>query len=400
MSQNQPVVLVLDDLQWADKASLLLLRHLAAAEQAMRVLVLGTYRDSELLAVPPARSTPWRPCIDSSGVSRIELAGLDDSGVVAFLEAAAGQTLDDAGVGLAHAVYRETDGNPFFVSEVLRHLAETGAIYQDATGRWTSEKSLDQIALPDSVREVIGARVGRLGRDAERVLSMAAVIGRDFDLDLLARATKTTEDELLDILDAATTASLVRELADTPGHYNFAHALIQHTLYEDLGPTRRARAHRQVAKRWRTCVAIVLDSGRASWPATGSMPPSPSTSPRPSATPARRATPRSSALAPADALRYYAQALDLYPQATDPDPVLALDLAIGLGTAQRQTGDPAFRDTLLGAARRAADLDDTERLVAAALANNRGFFSAAGVIDTDKVEVLEIALDRLSTDNA
>ena len=76
------------------------------------------------------------------------------------------------------------------------------------------------------------------------MLSTAAVIGRDFDLDLLARATNTSEDDLLDILDAAASAALVRELADTPGRYNFAHALMQHTLYEDLGPTRRAREHR------------------------------------------------------------------------------------------------------------------------------------------------------------
>jgi hypothetical protein len=102
------------------------------------------------------------------------------------------------------------------------------------------------------------------------------------------------------------------------------------------------------------------------------------------------------ALAPADARRYYAQALDLYRQATDPDPIL--DLAIGLGTAQRQTGAPAHRETLLDAARRAADLDDTDRLVAAALANNRGFYSAAGVVGTDKVDILETALDRLTTD--
>ena len=399
VSQKQPVVLVLDDLQWADNASLLLLRHLAAAEQAMRVLVLGTYRDSELSRFHPLTDT-LATLHRQHGVSRIELAGLDDSGVVAFLEAAAGQTLDDVGVGLAHAVYRETDGNPFFVSEVLRHLSETGAIYQDATGRWTSEKPLDQMALPDSVRVVIGARVGRLGQDAERVLSMASVIGRDFDLDLLARVTKTTEDELLDILEAATTASLVRELADTPGHYSFAHALIQHTLYEDLGLTRQARAHRQLgealedlcgdrpgkraselARHWVSATQpIDLTKAISYSRLAGDI--------------------ALSALAPADALRHYAQALDLYPQATDPDPLLALDLAIGLGTAQRQAGDPAFRDTLIGASRRAADLDDTERLVAAALANNRGWFSAAGVIDTDKVEILEVALNRLSTDNA
>ena len=107
---------------------------------------------------------------------------------------------------------------------------------------------LDATALPASVRTVIGTRVGRLGRDAERVLSLAAVIGRDFDLDVLARATTLPDDALLDILDAATAAALVRELTDTPGHYSFAHALIQHTLYEELGPTRQARAHRQVAE--------------------------------------------------------------------------------------------------------------------------------------------------------
>ena len=142
----------------------------------------------------------------------------------------------------------ETDGNPFFVSEVLRHLSETGAIFQDATGRWAAQASLGQMALPDSVRVVIGARVGRLGQTAGRVLSVASVIGRDFDLDLLARVTRTSEDELLDVLDAAAAVTLVRELPGVAGRYSFAHALIQHTLYEDLGPTRRARAHRRVAE--------------------------------------------------------------------------------------------------------------------------------------------------------
>jgi hypothetical protein len=104
-------------------------------------------------------------------------------------------------------------------------------------------------------------------------------------------------------------------------------------------------------------------------------------------------------LAPHDALRYYTQALDLYAQVLDPDPILGLDLRVGLGTAQRQTGNPAYRDTLLEAARRAADLGDNERLVAAALANDRGFFSAVGLIDADKVETLETALARLPDDH-
>src|SRR5439155_20446032 len=97
------------------------------------------------------------------------------------------------------------------------------------------------------------------------------------------------------------------------------------------------------------------------------------------------------ALAPGDALGYYAQALDLYAQADDPAPPLGIDLAIALGTAQRQTGDPAFRDTLLDAARRAGDLGDAARLVAATLANDRGWTSSVGAVDSDKVEVLEMA---------
>ena len=106
-----------------------------------------------------------------------------------------------------------------------------------------------------------------------------------------------------------------------------------------------------------------------------------------------------SALAPADALRYYAQALDLYTQIADPDPVRGLDLAIGLGTAQRQTGDPTYHDTLLAAARQAIDLGETKRLVAAALANDRGYTSNSNATDTDKVDVLEMALDRLPADD-
>ena len=390
-SQHQPVVLVLDDLQWADRASLQLFRHLTAAEQTMQVLVLGTYRDSELSRSHPLLDT-LAALHRQHGVSHLELDGLDDSGVVSFLEAAAGHALDDAGVGLAHAVYRETDGNPFFVSEVLRHLSETGAIFQDVTGQWTSEATLDQLALPDSVRVVIGARVGRLGPDAERVLSTAAVIGRDFDLDLLARTTTTSEDTVLDILEAAAAASLVRELADAPGHYNFAHALIQHTLYEDLGPTRRARAHRQVGEALEgLCAdrpgARVGELARHWFAATQPIDLAKAISYSRQAGDAAL-----SALAPANALSYYTQALDLTGQADDSDPIVALDLAVGLGTAQRLTGDPAFRDTLLDASRRAAALDDTERLVAAALANNRGAESSPGEVDGERVAVLEAAL--------
>jgi tetratricopeptide (TPR) repeat protein len=333
------------------------------------------------------------------GVARLELAGLDETGVASLMEAAAGHSLDDTAVRLARALHRETDGNPFFVTELLRHLAETGAIYQDATtSRWAAAAPLDATALPASVRTVIGARVGRLGRDAERVLSVAAVIGRDFDLDVLARAATLSDDAVLDILDAATAAALVRELTDLPGHYSFAHALIQHTLYEALGPTRQSRAHRQVAealeelggdrpgsrvgelaRHWFNAqpadLAKALDYSRRAGDAA------------------------LAALAPGDALGYYTQALELYERSDDPDPTLGIDLTIGLGTAQRQTGDAAYRATLLDAARQAAALGDTARLVTAALAGNRVIPSNTLAVDTDRVEILELARNRLLADD-
>ena len=398
LSRSRPVVLVLDDLQWADQGSLLMLRHLATSGQVTRVLVIGTYRDAGLGGSHPL--TEALAALHRQGrLSRIELAGLDDAEVVALLEAAAGYTLDDAGMSLAHAVHRETDGNPFFVSEMLRHLSETRAIYRDATGRWAAAGALEQMALPESVRVVIGARVARLGQDAARALSVAAVIGRDFDLDLLALATATSEDELIDVLDAAAAVALVRELPGVAGRYSFAHALIQHTLYEDLGPTRRARAHRQVAG------ALEMLCGDHPGTRVGELARHWSSATQPGGLAkairySREAADAAlEALAPQDALRYYAQALALSGRAADPDPILSLDLTVGLGTAQRQTGDPAYRDTLLGAARRAAVLGETDRLVRAALAGDRGFYSTVGTANAANVEVLETALASLPADH-
>jgi len=393
-SANQPLVLVLDDLQWADTPSLQLLRHLVTSDEIPRVLIVGIYRESELSAAHPLLGALASFRREPS-VSRIELKGLDDGAVLTFVEAAAGHGLDDAGIGLAHAVYRETDGNPFFVGEVLRHLSETGAIVQDPTGRWTASGDLDEMALPDSVREVLASRVARLGEPAGRVLSYAAVIGRDFDFQLLSRVSGCSEDELLDILDRATAASLVREVSDAAGHYSFMHALVQHTLYQDLGPTRRARAHRQVAealeticagrpaerigelaRHWSSATRLV-DAGKAI------------------AYSRQAADAALEALAPEDAVRYFSHALQLCSQLRDPDALLHTDLLLGLGIAQRQAGIPSFRETLLDASRRAQSLGATEQLVAAALANNRGF-GALGLVDTDRVAVLEAALAAMS----
>jgi len=164
------------------------------------------------------------------------------------MEAAAGHALSEEGLGLADTLFRETDGNPFFVTELLRHLGRRDRRHPTGLEWPMVVEHAGRRVLPESVREVVGGRVARLGHAAAQVLVTAAVIGRDFDLELLECATRVPVDDLLDILEAAETAALVREVLDRPGRYSFRHALIQHTLHEELGPTRRARAHQHVAE--------------------------------------------------------------------------------------------------------------------------------------------------------
>lgn len=390
-STAAPVVIVLDDLHWAEKSTLSLLRHLVASPVPMRVLVLATYRDSDI-SRGDALSEALAALRRAPGVERLALGGLDDRGVLAMLEAAAGYDLDDDVADLAHALQRDTDGNPFFAREILRHLTETGAIFRDDEGRWHANFDLSDARLPASVREVVGQRVARLGEDAQRVLSSAAVVGRDFDLDLVARLADRSEDALLDLFDEAIASAVIEEVPGRAERFRFAHALIQRTLYEDIGAARRGRLHRRVAEaleevcgadggdrvgelahHWAAATAPVQAGKAIDY--------------------ARLAGDRAlGALAPDEAIRWYTQALELL-GAEPATETARCDLLIGLGTAQLQAGDAAHRQTLLDAAALARRTGDTDRLVAAALANHRGSEASAGEVDAQRVEVLAAALD-------
>ena len=389
-SRDAGLLLVVDDLHWADQATLHLLRHVARSNQLEHVTILGTYRDSELSA-GNALSDMLASLRREADVQRIDLVGFDDVEVIEMMEGAAGHEMPEDGVALAHAVRRETEGNPFFTTEMLVHLGEAGLVRQDDTGHWVATDDLYKQGLPQSVREVVGQRVDRLGEDARRVLSPAAVIGRDFDLELLAIVADLDEDRVLDVLDQASAAGLVTEVEGTVDRYSFAHALTQHTLYDDLGASRRARAHRKIAEALETLCGTSPEA-RSGELARHFVAATKTADARKALTYSQMAGNHALAqLAPADALGWFTQALDLYSQ-TAPDEALHCDLLIGLGTAQRQTGDPTHRDTLLQAAAIAKDLGDANRLVHAALANNRGAMSEAGEVDTERVAGLEDAL--------
>ena len=243
LSAREPVLLVLDDLHWARKPTLLLLRHLLKSSASMNVLIVATYRDTDLDRTHPL-SEMLADLRRQNGVERLMLRGLDESGVQQFLANTAGHDLDDRGVALAQAIARETEGNPFFVGEVLRHLTESGAlVYRD--GRWNSDKQLADIGIPQGVREVIGRRLSNLDGAANEVLATAAVIGRDFELRTLS-AVAGGSDRVLDALGSAETAGLVEAVNGRPGVYRFAHALVRSALYDELPTSRRLRLHRDV----------------------------------------------------------------------------------------------------------------------------------------------------------
>ena len=392
---ERPVLLVLDDLHWADKPTLQLLRHLVAETGSARLVVVGTYRDAELSSAHPLTETLAALLREPAGVTSISLHGFDDTGVIEFMESAAGHDLDDAGVQLALDLYRETDGNPFFVAEVLRNLSESGAIYQDDSGRWRADSQDGHLALPDSVRAVIGTRVSRLGDDATKVLSAASVIGREFDLDVLAETTGVDVDTLIDLLEQAQHAAVVTELDGTAGRFTFAHALIQHTLYEDMGTSRRTRLHRVVGEALERLYGEGSDERVGELARHFLMATRPADADKAIAYARRAGDAALACSAPDDAVHFFTQAYDLASQTPSVSLAARIDLLTSLGVAERQAGLPDFRTTLLEAARRAQREGDARRSAAAAVANSRGWFSSLGLVDAEKVEVLEAALELL-----
>ena len=317
------------------------------------------------------------------------------------MKAAAGHDLDDDALRLAEAIHRETDGNPFFVTELLRHLAESEVIVQDADGRWTLAGPLELAALPDTVLMVIGARVGRLGPQAERVLSLAAVIGRDFDLDVVATAAATSEDELLDILDAASGCGAGAGNGRRAGALQLLARTHPTNPVRGPGPDASGQSappscRSDRASRCRSS----RGAGAQNLPTTGSTLRKGPTFRRRWSTPAGLPMRRWARSLPAEALRYYVQAQDLYSQAGIDDPLLSLDLAIGVGITQRQTGDHASRQTLIDAAQTGSttrrhgphDRGGTRESSGLSLGVRRR-------LTPTKVALLEMALDRVAADH-
>jgi len=395
-SSLAPVLLVLDDLHWAEHASLLLLRHLARSSREARVLVVGTYRDTDL-----GRSHPLADVLADlrreASVERLDLQGLDEGEVAAYVEAAAGYELDDVAEDLARRLHAETEGNPFFVGQVLRNLTESGALVQD-DGRWVPADGA--LRLPEGVREVIGRRLSRLPDTTIGVLEVAAVMGREVDDRALIAAAEVGADDVLDALERAEAAHLLEPVAGARGRHAFVHALVRSTLYEELPTTRRLRLHRRIGEVLEARAddeAVLPELARhfAEAAALGEQEKAARYALRAAQAAWRR-------LAYEEAARLCAAAIDAL-DPTDPDADAALaDLYVELQRSTSAGGDmaatAAITDRAAAFARRAGRPDVLARV---ALSRNgwRRFWADAGTIDPELVALLEEALEALPPDD-
>lgn len=393
VSATMPIVLVLDDVHWADKPSLLLLRHVLRRPAAMPLLILATYRDTDL-----DRSHPLSEVLADlrreSGVERLDLQGLDSDEVTAFMEHAAGHALEPSGLELAAAVHQETQGNPFFIGEMLLHLAESGLIVH-REGRWESDFTLAEVGIPEGIREVVGRRLSRLSEAANTALSIGAVIGAEFDADLIAVLGDQQRDDVLDALDEAARASIVREVAGTFGRYAFAHALVRSTLYEELSTNRRVRMHAKVAEAIEARYATDLDSHLDALShhfGEGAL----AGNPDKAIEYARRAAAKAlDDLAFEAAARHLDRALGALELVTSPDPAVRFDVLLDLGNALRSASDARHREVTFEAAAVARTMDDRERLAIAAVSMTSSIASRVGALDSEVIGLLEEALARL-----
>jgi class 3 adenylate cyclase/tetratricopeptide (TPR) repeat protein len=242
-ARNNPILLVFEDLHWADESTLLLVQHLAQRISGIPLLAIGTYRDTELKPGRPLAAV-LPELLRQRRADEIVLGRLTEEGVSEILQARAGRKPPPELLAL---VFSETEGNPFFVEEVFRHLLEAGKLF-DESGAWLSGVQIADTEVPRSVGLVIGQRLERVSDECRRILTIAALAGKVFRFDLLAGFQGVDEDDLLDALEEAGRASLVEDVStDREARYAFVHEQIRQTLLSLLSTARRQRLHLRMA---------------------------------------------------------------------------------------------------------------------------------------------------------
>lgn len=384
-----PIVLVLDDLQWADRPSLLLLQWVSRELPSIPLVVLGTYR-----TVDVGRDHPLKAALGElarhPATERIALSGLAPPDVGRLIEARTGLPAGP----LADAVHRRTEGNPFFVREVLRLLQAEGRLAVAGAGGDAAEET----GIPEGVRDVVGRRCARLSNDAHRLLGMAATAGRDFPADVV-EAVWDGREPVLDLLEEAEAAGLVTTMGVETGSYRFSHDIVRETLYDEVSPLRRARLHGRIG----AVLAEKADGQGDVSPASvahhlllGVSGGSEADRTKAACWAVKAAEAATACLAYEEAVDWYAQALATLPSfGSERERV---EVLLGLGGARWRAGDvPAARQTFLDAAELALTLPDYELVAEAVLGFGggalRGWHATRGLFGDTPVRLIDQALE-------
>ena len=404
VAHRQPVVLILDNLHWADRPSLLLLEFVAREIAAARLLVVGTYRDVELSRQHHLFHTLGELTREPL-FRRLLLGGLSREDIDRFMALATGIAPPQA---LLEAVYRQTEGNPLFMTEVVRLLVQEGILTQEgisqfpmlsgATRGTVPQGSVQDlhVRIPDGVREVIGRRLNRLSEQCNQTLTIAAVMGREFRLEeLVCLVDDVPQEDVLAILEEAEQERIIEGLPGVLGHYQFSHALIRETLYDELTTARQMRLHAHIASAleayYRAYLAPHVARLAHHFCAAGQMDEAGKAIVYAMQAGARAMT----MLAYEEAVRYYEMALQLVERREPVDRACRCQLLIALGEAQTKAGEVSQAiEILRQAAESARQLGSPESLAHAAM----GFEEATwrpGLPGGAAVHLLAMALEAL-----
>ncbi|HWN58725.1 MAG TPA: AAA family ATPase, partial [Methylomirabilota bacterium] len=241
-TRSRSYLYVLEDLQWADESSLALVIHLTNRIANLPVVIIGTYRDGYSEHNDALVRTLEE--LIRLGIRPLKLGGLSKDDIAQMLH---GLSQREAPESLVSAIFEESQGNPFFVEEVYRHLIEDGKVF-DTAGQFRPDITIDEIDVPENVRLIIGRRLERLDENEKRVLTAAAVIGRSFSFQLLTGISQIDVDELFDVIDKAQEMGIIVPSSEGPERpYTFAHELVRQTLLAEISGPRRQQLHAGVA---------------------------------------------------------------------------------------------------------------------------------------------------------
>jgi DNA-binding SARP family transcriptional activator len=389
VARDAPVVLILDDLHWADTSTALLVRHTVQQLHSVRLLIVGTFRDSEGcrsedLAELLASSRPER------GFERISLSGFDSNETAALVASRQGRDSTD---GFIRQLRYATGGNPLFIEETLKSFAEAEAAKGDDV---VSERALSGIGVPQRVNAVIAQRLLRLSENTRHVLAVASVVGAEFQLGLLEALIEQPAEQIISSLEEAEAAGLVREIKDDIDRFSFSHALVREVLREQQSDSRRRRRHQRIGEALEVIAATSAVNpaelayhffeGRHSDRGGKAL--------RYSLEAGDRAA---EALAHEEAAEHYKRALRALELQAPPDESRRCEVLLALGRVGVRQGDPQARLTFGQAADLARRQGLPEHLGRAAL----GFvsrYTEAGVVDDTGIALLREALDQLGED--